>query len=732
MVKSKTSAIKPKKKVAAKTTEKETTKKTVKKAPVKKVAKKKTDQKKVVEAKKTVKKKKITKKAPLEVTQEKVIKKVQSVKVAPSEKKATATEKKPKKTVAKKVLKEKSPEVEITIQKEPEVIQQPKPAVEEKPVKVVVEKKEIVEEKPTVKEIVKISESITVSELAHKLKTEATELIKALMKLGIMVTINQRLDTDTATLVAGECGFDVEVVPLYGEEMIAEEEESGEVVGRSPVVTIMGHVDHGKTTLLDAIRETKVTATEAGSITQHIGAYKVKCGKGEIVFLDTPGHEAFTAMRARGAQITDIVVLVVAADDGIKPQTVEAIDHARAANVPIMVVINKVDLPQGDVQRVKQELNKYNLTSEDWGGKTICVEVSALKKTGIETLLEMILLQAEMLELKASEEGKASGIVIEARLDKRRGRIAALLVQKGTIRTSDVFISGSTYGKVRAMFDDKGIKISKAGPSTPVEILGLFGLPHAGDRFRVVDNEMQARHIVGVREQIKKEEKLNKVQRITLEDLHDEMVKGKLKELNIIIKADVQGSVEALKDSLEKLSNSEIKLHVIHSGVGGINENDVTLASASNAIIIGFNVRPEPSAQGLADKEAIDIHIYRIIYEVVAAVKSALEGLLEPTYKEQGLGRAQVRETFKLPKGGVIAGSFVTEGKIARTANARITRDNVIIYEGKINSLRRFKDDVKEVTNNYECGIGLENFNDIKKDDIIEVYTLQKIKRTLD
>ncbi len=706
--------VKAKKEPAKKTTKKVTRKKTVqkKKPAVKKVVKRKPKKKEAEEIKE--------------------IKKVKKQEEAPKKKRVlrAKVKRKPRKTVKKEILTT-TRVLEIPPQEREEEIEEIKILAEEKPSEVLPEVKKIVEEKPPAKEKIKISEAVTVGELAGKLKTKANELIKTLMKLGIMATINQRLDTDTAVLVANEYGFDIEIVPLYGEELIAEKEESYELVPRSPVVTIMGHVDHGKTTLLDAIRETNVTATEAGNITQHIGAYKVKTEKGEIVFLDTPGHEAFTAMRARGAQITDIVILVVAADDGIKPQTVEAIDHARAAGVPIIVVINKIDLPQADVQRVKQELNKYNLVPEDWGGKTICVGVSALKKMGLDALLEMILLQAEMMELKASIEGKASGVVVEAKLDKKRGRIATLLVQKGTLKTSDVFISGSTYGKVRAMFDDNSVRINEAGPSTPVEILGLFGLPHAGDKFKVVKDETKARHVVTVREQIKKEEQLKKIRRITLEELHEEIIKGKLKELKIIIKADVQGSIEALKDALEKLSNPEIELNVIHSGVGGINENDVILASASNAVIIGFNIRPELSAKRLADKEGVDIHIYRVIYDVVSAVKQALEGLLEPDYKEVNAGRAEVREVFKVPKGGIIAGSFITEGKIMRNANARITRDNVIIYEGKIASLRRFKEDVKEVSVNYECGICLENFNDIKKGDIIEVYTLQRIQRKL-
>ncbi|MFH1238898.1 MAG: translation initiation factor IF-2 [bacterium] len=720
-----------KKKAAVKTPEKITGKTTA----AAKVTGKKPAEKKKAEVKPGIKNgvKKVTKKkikiAP-EVKTVPEIKKAPAVKETPPKPKVVKVEKKPKAKVEKPPLKQ-PPMAQVRPAEVPIKVKAP----EKSPVAVLpVEVKKVVKEPPAPpKEKIKISDRITVGELAEKLKIKHADLIKTLMKSGIMASINQRLDIDTATLGASEYGFDVEVVPLYGEELIVEKEEAGgELVGRSPVVTIMGHVDHGKTTLLDAIRETNVTATEAGHITQHIGAYKVKLPKGEIVFLDTPGHEAFTAMRARGAQITDIVILVVAADDGIMPQTVEAIDHAKAAGVPIMVAINKVDLPQADTQRIKQELNKYNLTPEEWGGKTICVEVSALKKIGLEHLMEMILLEAEMLELKAPKEGKASGVVIEARLDKRRGRIATLLVQKGTLGLRDVFISGSSYGKIRAMFDDKGAKIDEAGPSTPVGILGLDELPHAGDRFNVVDNESQARQIVTVRAQRKKEEQLGKVQRITLEDLHDQMLKGKIKELNIIVKADVQGSVQALKDSLEKLSNAEIKLNVIHSGVGGINENDVTLASASNAIIIGFNVRPDAGAKNLAEKEGVDVRIYRIIYEVIDSIKQALEGLLEPTYKEVSMGRAEVREVFKIPKGGTIAGSFVTEGKILRNASARITRDNVIVYEGKISSLRRFKEDVKEVGSNYECGIFMENFNDIKKGDIIEVYDMEKVARKLE
>ncbi len=582
----------------------------------------------------------------------------------------------------------------------------------------------------------KIPQIVTVGELAEKLKIKPPELIKKLMMIKILATINQRLEPEVVSIVAEDYGFEAEIVPLYGEDILAKEEEKdnpADLISRPPVVTIMGHVDHGKTSLLDAIRETNVAGGEAGGITQHIGAYKVSLPKGDIVFLDTPGHEAFTAMRARGAQSTDIVVLVVAADDGVMPQTIEAINHAKAASVPIIVAVNKIDMPAANVQKIKQELAGMDLASEDWGGKTIFVEVSAKKKIGIENLLEMILLEAEMKELKANPKTKARGVVVEAKLDKGRGPVATLLVQKGTLRPGDLFVAGQIYGKVRAMHNDKLEKVLTAGPASPVEVLGLNGLPQAGDSFQVVADEREARHISSMRQEIIKLDKihLNKA-KISLDELYEQIKQGKLKELKIIIKADVQGSAEALKESLLKLPNKEVKINVIHSGIGGITESDVILASISNAIIIGFNVRPQAGMEALVEKEKVDMRLYRIIYEVIDDVKKALEGMLDPDVKEVKLGRAEVRQVFKLPKGGVIAGSYINEGLIPRTANVRLVRDNVVIFEGKLASLRRFKDDVKEVAAGFECGIGIENFNDLKAGDSIEAYKLEKVMRKLD
>jgi len=687
------------------------------------------------------------KKVPVKkkVTRKKVSAKVKVVKkkvVGVKKKKAPTTRR--KKATKRAVAKEKpstlpsvSPAVETIKPVEKKIPKKATPVVEEvkKEEKVVPEvAKKIEEEKVTLPptKVIKIDETITVSELASKMEAKVSELIKKLMTQGILVTINQRLGIDTATLVAGEFGFGIEVVPLYGEELLEEEKEDKSLLQpRPPIVTIMGHVDHGKTSLLDAIRESKIIAKESGGITQHIGAYHVSVDKGDIVFLDTPGHEAFTAMRARGAQVTDIIVLVVAADEGAKPQTVEAIDHARAAGVPILVAVNKIDLPNANVEKVKQELSQYDLVSEDWGGKTIFVEVSAKEKIGLDNLLEMILLEAEMSELKANPNKKARGTIIEARLDKQRGLVATVLVQSGTLEVSDPFISGFSAGKVRAMFNDRGKKVKSIGPSMPAEVLGFSSLPQAGDKFYTLDSERTARGISEIRQKTRREEILSRSRRITLEDLHEQIASGKLKELKIIIKADVQGSVEALCDSLQKLSTQEITLNIVHRGVGGINESDVMLSAASNAIIIGFNVRPGPSAEELAEKEGVDIHIYRVIYEVVEETKKAMEGLLEPEFKEIPLGRAEVKRIFRIPKVGTVAGCSVAKGKISRQSNVRLLRDNVIIYEGKISSLRRFKDDVREVDAGFECGIGLENFNDIKENDIMEAFTLEKIARKL-
>ncbi|NIM03717.1 translation initiation factor IF-2 [bacterium] len=684
------------------------------------------NKKKKVPVKKKVSAKKVTTKA--------VKKKTVKVK----KKKAPITRR--RKVIKPVVAKEKPsaiPAVERKRAVEEKVPQKTTPVVEEvkKEEKVVPEVgKKIEKEKVAVPpaKVVKIDETTTVSELASKMEVKVSELIKKLMSQGILATINQRLDIDTATIAAGEFGFGIEVVPLYGEELLEEKKEDESLLKpRPPIVTIMGHVDHGKTSLLDAIRESKIISKESGGITQHIGAYHVSVDKGDIVFLDTPGHEAFTAMRARGAQVTDIIVLVVAADEGARPQTIEAIDHARAAGVPILVAVNKIDLPNANVEKVKQELSQYNLVSEDWGGKTIFVEVSAKEKIGLDNLLEMILLEAEMLELKANPDKKARGTVIEARLDKQRGPVATVLVQSGRLEVSDPFVSGFSAGKVRAMIDDRGRKVRSISPSMPAEVLGFSSLPQAGDRFYALESDRAAREISEIRQRTRREEILSRRKRVTLEDLHEQIALGKLKELKIIVKADVQGSVEALCDSLQKLSTHEITLNVVHRGVGGITESDVMLGAASNAIIIGFNVRPAPSAEELAEKEGVDIHTYRVIYEAVEETKKAMEGLLEPEYKEVPLGRAEVKRTFRIPRVGMIAGCSVAKGKISRQSKVRLLRDNVIIYEGKISSLKRFKDDVREVDAGFECGVGLENFSDIKENDILEAFTLEKIARKL-
>ncbi|NLC53832.1 MAG: translation initiation factor IF-2, partial [Firmicutes bacterium] len=578
---------------------------------------------------------------------------------------------------------------------------------------------------------VQIPESITVKEFAQAIEVSASEVIKKLIGLGVMASINQEIDLDTAVLVGAEFNVTVEAAPTEEETLLVEEiEDSPESLKpRWPVVTIMGHVDHGKTSLLDAIRQTNVIASEAGGITQHIGAYQVEINDKKITFLDTPGHEAFTAMRARGAQVTDIAILVVAADDGVMPQTVEAINHGKAADVPIIVAINKIDKPVANPDRVKQELTQYGLVPEEWGGDTICVEVSALKRQGIEDLLEMILLVAEMKELKANPDRPAKGTVIEAKLDKGRGPVATVLVQNGTLKQGDTIIAGEVSGKIRALVNDKGKNVTKAGPSVPVEVVGFDDLPEAGDIFYVTDEKV-ARELAERRQQFRREQTLKREQRFKLEDLFARIKEGEMKDLNIVLKADVQGSVEAIQASLERLSNEEVRVKVIHGGVGGISESDVMLASASGAIIVGFNVRPDPIAKRVAEREEVDLRLYRIIYDIVDDVKKAMEGMLEPEYREVVLGRAEVRATFKVPKAGVVAGSYVTEGKITRNSEARVLRDNVVVFEGKIESLKRFKDDVREVVSGFECGIGLERFNDIKEGDIIEAFTNEEIKKS--
>ena len=578
---------------------------------------------------------------------------------------------------------------------------------------------------------VSIPDEIIVSELAAKLKVTASEVVKRLMMMGVMATVNQVIDYDTAYLVADELGAKVtkEVVVTIEERLFDEADDSpASLVTRPPVVCVMGHVDHGKTSLLDAIRNTHVTAGEAGGITQHIGAYRVNCNGEDITFLDTPGHEAFTAMRARGAKSTDIAILVVAADDGIMPQTVEAINHAKAAGISIIVAINKIDKPSANPEAIKQELTKYDLVPEEWGGDTICVPVSALTKKGIPELLEMILLVAEMKEFKANPDRRAKGIVIEAKLDRGRGPVATVLVQNGTLHAGDTVIVGTAVGRVRAMSDDKGKQIKAAGPSVPVEIIGLDSVPSAGDELCAVEDERMAKELAEQRRQKAKEEVFKANAKVNLDDLFAQMRDG-VKDLNIIVKADVKGSAEAVKASLEKLSNEEVKVNVIHTGVGGIIEGDVMLASASNAIIVGFNVRPDKAALDSAALQGVDIRTYRIIYECIEEITAAIKGMLKPIYREVVLGHAEVRQTIHVPNVGMIAGSYVTDGKITRASLIRVIRDGVIIFEDKISSLRRFKDDVKEVASGYECGVGLEKFNDIKEKDVLEAYIMEQVER---
>jgi translation initiation factor IF-2 len=583
------------------------------------------------------------------------------------------------------------------------------------------------------KRVVRITEGVTVGDLGRSMGVKAGDLIKKLMELGQMATLNQVLDVDTATLLAGEFGYSVENVSFDAESAIEEAPEEavvGESVTRPPVVTVMGHVDHGKTSLLDAIRHTNVTAREFGGITQHIGAYTVEANGRKIAFVDTPGHEAFTAMRARGAKVTDIVVLVVAANEGVMPQTQEAINHARAANVPIVVAINKIDLPDANIDNVKQRLTQVGLVPEDYGGDTIIVPVSARTGEGIDKLLEMILLQADVMELKANPARAARGTIIESQLDRGRGPVATVLIQEGTLHQGDPFVSGVSYGRVRAMQDYLGQRLTEAGPSTPVEIFGLSSVPEPGTVFTVVVEESKARQVAEYRRSKQREGELAKTSRISLEDLSQRLAAGEVKELKVILKGDVQGSVEALGDALSRLSTEEVKLEVIHSSAGAISETDVTLASASKAIIIGFNIRPEPKAASLAEKEGVEIRLYTVIYEAINDMREAMEGLLAPTYREKALGRAEVRKIFNVP-GATVAGCMVLDGKIVRSARARLVRDGRPVWEGKLATLKRFKDDVREVAQGYECGIALENFNDVKPDDIIEAFEMEAILRKL-
>jgi translation initiation factor IF-2 len=592
-------------------------------------------------------------------------------------------------------------------------------------------KTEVTVPKP-IKRIIRIAEVIAVGDLAKRMGVKGGELIKKLMEMGVLVNINQVIDADVASLAASEFGYEVEKLSLERQDLLERKEDLPEQLQpRPPVVTIMGHVDHGKTMLLDAIRKTNVAEGEAGGITQHIGAYDVQLENGNVVFIDTPGHEAFTALRARGAQVTDVVVLVVAVDDGVMPQTKEAIDHARAAKVPIVVAINKIDKPNANPEKVKKDLADYGLVPENWGGNTLFAEISAKQKTGIKNLLDLILLQAEVLELKANPNKPARGVIIEAKLDKGRGPVATVLVQEGTLKTGDAFIAGSHYGRVRAMLDDKGQKILKARPSTPVEVVGLNDVPEAGGTFIVVTEERMAKQISFYRQEKIRAKELSKLSKVSLEELYDQIKKGEVKELNVIIKADVQGSIEAVKEALKKLSMDALKVNILHDAVGGITETDVNLASASNAIIIGFNVRPGPKAQILAEQEHVDIRTYSVIYDAITDIKKALEGLLEPTYKEHLLGRAQVIQLFNIHKVGMVAGSLVMDGKVVKGSHARLLRDNVVIYDGRICSLKRFKDDAKDCAQGLECGIGIENFNDIKLGDIIESYEVEEIQPRL-
>ncbi len=580
---------------------------------------------------------------------------------------------------------------------------------------------------------VRVSEFISVAELAQQMGVKPTDVISKCMEMGLLVTINERLDIETIEMVADEFGFQVRQLDEYGADLLEEEEEAspGAEEPRAPVVTMMGHVDHGKTSLLDYIRKSNIIAGESGGITQHIGAYEVELPNGRIVFLDTPGHEAFTAMRARGTQITDLVVLVVAADDGVKPQTVEAIDHARAAGVPIVVAINKIDLPQGDAERVKRQLSELGLVVEEWGGRTVAVEVSAKTGEGVDKLLEMLLLQAELLELKANPQARATGVVVESKLDLGKGPVATILVQNGTLSLGDPFVCGITCGKVRALIDGRGKRLKGAPPSTPVKVLGFEGLPQAGESFHVVSDERKAKEISLKRQQIHREEAYRRVRRVTLVDVYDYIKSGQIKELKIIIKGDVDGSVEALSDVLERLSTSEVKVMVIHRGVGTINTSDVLLAAASEAVIIGFHVRADLRSMELAAKEGVDIRYYDVIYEAEEDVKAALEGMLEPERVEVPLGLAEVRATFHSSKVGTIAGSYVKEGVVRRGCKVRVRREEKLIFEGEISSLHRFKEDVREVGSGYECGIRIEGLNDIKEGDILEAYEEKEVKRKL-
>jgi translation initiation factor IF-2 len=583
-----------------------------------------------------------------------------------------------------------------------------------------------------IKRRIRIDEAITVANLAKQMGIKAGELIKKLLLLGLPANINQAIDFDTAALLAVDFEFEVEKSGFEEEGILQMQEDLvGDLLPRPPVITVMGHVDHGKTSLLDAIRHTNVIGGEAGGITQHIGAYYVKLDNGEVVFLDTPGHEAFTAMRARGAKVTDLVILVVAADDGVMQQTVEAINHAKAAQVPIIVAVNKVDKPNANIERVKRELADQGLVSSEWGGDVTMVEVSAKKRVGIEELLEMVLLQAELMELKANPNKPARGHVIEAKLDKGRGPVATILIQEGTLKSGDAYVCGVHSGRVRTMYNDRGQRMEQASPSVPVEVVGFSGVPNAGDDFIVLSDDKQAKVVAEHRLARQREKELSRSTKVTLEKLYEQIREGAIKELNVIVRTDVQGSLEAISDSLVKLSTPDVKVNVLHSATGAITETDIMLASASNAIVIGFNVRGDAKVHELADQEKVDVRYYDVIYQILNDIKDAMVGMLEPEYQESVLGRAEVRQTFGVPKVGTIAGCYVLDGRIERGARVRVLRDQVVLYDGKINSLKRFKDDVKEAKAGFECGIGIENFNDIKVNDILEAYQLLEVKPTL-
>jgi translation initiation factor IF-2 len=642
----------------------------------------------------------------------------------------------PNKTVENDILqnensvKEKKPSSIIEANKKEQKVQQGEIKAKQKESKKAEQsKQEVVENK--YKAVISINEFITVRHLADKMKLKVGDVLKKLLSMGSLATINQRLDTDVAIILANEFGYDAKIDSIYSEEKIIKpkEEDPLKLKVRPPVVTIMGHVDHGKTSLLDAIRDTDVVSGEHGGITQHIGAYKVKTTGGQdIAFLDTPGHEAFAAMRSRGAQVTDIVVLVVSADNGVMPQTVEAINHAKAANVPIIVAVNKIDLPASDPQKIRQELSNYDLIPEEWGGDTIMIDISAKQKKNINSLLEMILIKSEMMDLKANPDKDAEGVVIEARLDSRKGIVVTLLVQSGTLKVGDNVVVGTTYGKIRAISDEYGKRLNLATPSTPVEVLGINNeVPQSGDKFVVVGHESQAREIAQSRRIKVKEASLKPRHHLSLEDVNV----GQVKDLRIILKADVQGSLGALSDALERLSTPEINLKIIHRGAGSITESDVALAVASDALIVGFNLRPDATVEKLAESEGISINVYRIIYHLIADIKAAMEGLLAPDIKEKILGKAVVKQVFKLSTYGTIAGCSVIDGKIQRGANVRLLRDNIIVFEGNISSLKRFKDDVKEIEKGYECGISLENYSDVKVGDVIENFTTEKVSRKL-